>query len=200
MMATLTLPDRGSIAIDGIDVARHPARARRRIGFCNSDERSFYFRLTARENLAFFGTMAGVHGRLLSTRIETVLRNVALDDAIDRRFGEFSSGMRQRLTVARALLGDPQILFFDEPTRAVDPIHADELRRLIRDEFVGRCGKTVVLATNILEEAWSICDRIAVVADGSIVAIGTPSELDRNPLQTARLPIDIFREITAHVN
>ncbi|HEY1429109.1 MAG TPA: ABC transporter ATP-binding protein [Candidatus Tumulicola sp.] len=178
MMATLTLPDTGSIEIEGIDIRRHPAKARELIGYCTSDDRSFYFRLTARENLSFFGALAGLHGKRLQQRIEETLAQVGLTDAIDRRFGGFSTGMRQRLIVARALLADPPILFFDEPTRAIDPIHSDELRRTIRDDLVGRDGKTVVLATNILEEAWAICDRVAIVNHGTIVAIGPPSELD----------------------
>jgi ABC-2 type transport system ATP-binding protein len=194
MMATLTLPDRGTIEIDGIDIAADPIRARSRLGFCNSDDRSFYFRLTAGENLRFFGALAGLHGRRLQARIDETLEQVALSDARDRRFGEFSSGMRQRLVVARALLSDPAIVFFDEPTRAVDPIHADELRRLIRDELVERRGKTVVLATNILEEAWSLCDRVAVVNDGTIAAIGPPSQLDRRPLAARRYRIELEGE------
>jgi ABC-2 type transport system ATP-binding protein len=178
MMGTLTLPDGGSIEIEGIDIARHPAAARERIGFCTSDDRSFYFRLSARENLSFFGSLAGLRGKLLQQRIAETLEQVGLSEAIDRRFGTFSTGMRQRMTVARALLGNPPILYFDEPTRAIDPIHSDELRRMIRDDLVRRDGKTVVLATNILEEAWSICDRVAIVNHGTIVAIGPPSQLD----------------------
>jgi ABC-2 type transport system ATP-binding protein len=194
MMSTLTLADRGTIEIDGIDVKKQPTLVRRRIGICNSDERSFYFRLTARENLAFFGTLAGLRGRHLRDRIEVVLSQVSLEESIDRRFGEFSSGMRQRLTVARALLGDPEILFFDEPTRAIDPIHADELRRLIRERFVDLGGKTVILATNILEEAWSICDRIAVVSGGTIAAVGAPADLERKPARAPRYRIEFDGE------
>jgi ABC-2 type transport system ATP-binding protein len=178
MMATLTLPDKGSIEIEGIDIKRHPAKARELIGYCTSDDRSFYFRLTARENLQFFGALAGLHGKHLQQRIEATMEQVGLTEAIDRRFGGFSTGMRQRLIVARALLAEPPILFFDEPTRAIDPIHSDELRRMIRDDLVKRDGKTVILATNILEEAWAICDRVAIVNHGTIVAIGPPSELD----------------------
>ena len=129
MMATLVLPDRGSVIIDGIDAVAKPMLARSRIGFCSSEDRSFYFRLSARQNLRFFGALAGLRGRHLNARIEQTLAEVGMLDAIDRRFGEFSSGMRQRLVVARALLSDPPILLFDEPTRAVDPIGADELHR-----------------------------------------------------------------------
>lgn len=194
MMATLVLPDRGSVSIDGIDAVARPMLARSRIGFCSSEDRSFYFRLTARQNLRFFGALAGLRGRRLSERVEETLGEVRLLDAMDRRFGEFSSGMRQRLVVARALLSDPPILLFDEPTRAVDPIHADELHRLMRDELVGRRGKTVVLATNLLQEAWALCDRVAVVSNGGIAVVGPPEQLNAHQ----RSPIEFFKEVTGY--
>jgi len=201
MMATLTLPDAGSIEIEGIDIKKDPLLARTRIGYCGSEDRSFYFRLTARENLRFFGALAGLRGRRLQLRIGEALDEVALGEAIDRRFGEFSSGMRQRMTVARALLSDPDIIFFDEPTRAVDPIHADELRRMIRKDLVEDRGKTVVLATNVLEEAWSICDRVAVVSNGTIACVAPPCELGAshaNGSATPPTPIELFKAITTY--
>ena len=178
LLATLTVPDRGRMTIDGIDVAAEPLEAKRRIALCASDERSFYFRLTARQNLEFFGALAGLSGKNLRKRIDECIERVDLTSHLDRRVGGYSSGMRVRLTVARALLGDPSVLFFDEPTRAVDPVHAEDLRLLIRRELVENAGKTVILATNLLEEAWEVCDRVAVVNHGRIVAIGPPRELD----------------------
>jgi ABC-2 type transport system ATP-binding protein len=107
--------------------------------------------------------------------------------------------MRQRMTVARALLGDPDVVFFDEPTRAVDPLHADEIRRMIRNDLVESRGKTVVIATNVLEEAWSICDRVAVVSNGTIVAIAPPNELASGQrfASVDSTPIELFKAITA---
>ena len=122
MLATLSIPDSGCITLDGIDVVRHPLEARRRIGLCTAEERSFYFRLTGRANLHFFGSLVGLRGRVLRERIEEVAELVDLGEALDRAFHGYSSGMRQRLTVARALLADPDVLFLDEPTRAVDPV------------------------------------------------------------------------------
>ncbi len=177
LLATLTTPDGGSMTIDGVDVSRDPFEAKRRIGLCTSEERSFYFRLTARENLEFFGALVGLHGANLRRRIDEVIDLVDLRSSLDGRFGGFSSGMRQRMTVARALLGDPDVLFLDEPTRAVDPVHAEDLRVLIRRDLIERAGKTVVLATNLLDEAWQICDRVAVVSHGRITALGRPQEL-----------------------
>jgi ABC-2 type transport system ATP-binding protein len=178
LLATLTVPDRGTMTIDGIDVAAEPLEAKRRIALCTSDERSFYFRLSARQNLEFFGALMGLSGAPLRRRIDECTDLVDLRAHLDRRFGGFSSGMRVRLTVARALLADPSIMFFDEPTRAVDPVHAEDLRALIRHSLVERAGKTVILATNLLEEAWEMCDRVAVINHGRIVALGPPRELD----------------------
>jgi ABC-2 type transport system ATP-binding protein len=179
MMATLCIADRGEIQISGIDAMKRPMAVKQRIGLCTSEERSFYYRLTARKNLRFFGAMAGLIGDALEGRIEEVVGLVDLTDSLDRRFDGFSSGMRQRLALARALLGDPSIIFFDEPTRAVDPLHAREIRALIRDELVTRQGKTGILATNSLEEAWAICDTVAILHEGRIVTTGAPRDLDR---------------------
>jgi ABC-2 type transport system ATP-binding protein len=178
LLATLTVPDRGRMTLDGIDVEREPIKAKSRIGLCTGDERSFYFRLTARQNMEFFGALMGLSGKFLQKRIDECVALVDLREHLDTRFGGFSSGMRVRLTMARALLADPAIMFLDEPTRAVDPVHATELRALIRRDLVERAGKTVILATNLLDEAWELCDRVAIVNHGRIVAMGPPRELD----------------------
>jgi ABC-2 type transport system ATP-binding protein len=191
MLATLSIPDSGTIRIDGINAVRSPMAAKRRIGLCTSEERSFYFRLTARQNLEFFGTLMGVRGKALRKRIKEVIEMVDLGAAIDRPFSGFSSGMRQRLTVARALISDPPLLFFDEPTRAVDPVHAEDLRRLMRDDLVGKMGKTLVLATNLLDEAWALCDTIAVLKQGMVVACGPPNSLDTGFTRMLRYQIVI---------
>jgi|ERR1700694_1040036 len=178
ILATLSIPDRGTISVAGLDAQKDPMAVKRRIGLCVSEERSFYFRLTARQNLRFFGALVGLQGELLEQRVQDVLALVDLSELRDRRFDTFSSGMRQRLSVARALLGDPDIIFFDEPTRAVDPVHAQQIRYLIRDVLVTQCGKTAVVATNSLEEAWSICDTVAILRDGRIIAQDAPKVLD----------------------
>ena len=196
MLATLCIPDKGRILISGINASVRPMAVKRKIGLCTGEERSFYFRLTARENLRFFGALAGLYGADLEKRVNEVAELVDLVHALDRRFDSFSSGMRQRLSFARALLGDPEILFFDEPTRAVDPLHANELRALIRDELVARRGKTAILATNSLEEAWAICDTVAIVKEGRIVARGSPQALDleRTRFIRYRLVLDVLSD------
>jgi ABC-2 type transport system ATP-binding protein len=180
LLATLSIPDGGAIRINGIDAATHPLEVRALIGLCPSEERSFYFRLTARQNLEFFGALVGLRGADLRRRIRETADGVNLGDSLDMRYDAFSSGQRQRLALARALLADPKILLLDEPTRAVDPVQALAIRRLVKDELVRRQGKTVVLATNLLEEAWQLADRIAVIHDGAIGAIGPPHLLSES--------------------
>lgn len=176
MLAGLTTADRGSVRVAGIDARTQGRALRARIGLCTAEERSFYFRLTARENLRFFGDLCGLHGSALDNRIETIARHVDLLGKLDNTFETFSSGMRQRLAIARALLPDPPVLLLDEPTRAVDPVHARDIRALVRSLVVEQ-GKTAVLCTNLLDEAWELCDRIAVINAGRITAIDVPAEL-----------------------
>jgi ABC-2 type transport system ATP-binding protein len=193
IVAGLVVPDRGAVRVGGVE-APSGAALRRVVGLCCTDDRSFYYRLTARHNLEYFGALAGLDGKLLRERIAAVARAVDLGDDLDRRFDAFSSGMKQRLGIARALLGDPEILIFDEPTRAVDPAHAGAIRAFIRDELVGRRGKTVILATNLLEEAWELCERIAVLRGGRIATIAPPSELGARTGAPLRYAITIDRD------
>jgi ABC-2 type transport system ATP-binding protein len=193
MLAGLVLPDRGRITVDGIDARTEPLRMRRHIGLCTGEERSFYYRLSARSNLEYFGALAGLPRRELRERIEAVARTVDLHRDLDRRFDQFSAGMRQRLSFARALIAEPDVLLLDEPTRAVDPVHAYELRRFVRDDLVTQRGKTVILATNLLDEAWELCDRIAVLRAGRIVTVASPGELGRRASPVRRYAISLDR-------
>jgi ABC-2 type transport system ATP-binding protein len=196
MLAGLVLPDTGQIVVDGIDALTHPVKMRRHIGLCTGEERSFYYRLTARNNLRYFGALAGLAHEKLDERIREVARTVDLSADLDRRYDQFSAGMRQRLAFARALLADPDVLLLDEPTRAVDPVHSDALRRFVRNDLVNAGGKTVVLATNLLEEAWELCDRIAVLRAGRIVIVASPDELGRmsNPVRRYAIGVDRLDE------
>lgn len=193
MLATLLIPDAGKIFVAGVDAVADPMEAKRHIGLCTSEERSFYYRLSARENLEFFGIMCGVSRPDVHERVERAAEAVDIAFALDRPFRTFSTGMRQRLAVARAMLADPQVLIFDEPTRAVDPVHADEIRKLLRDRLAREFGKTVLVSTNVLEEAWSTCDRVAILSGGRVVAEGSPEELSARFSQRHRYAIALDR-------
>lgn len=191
VLAGLMIPDAGTVSVNGHDLGTSSPALRGQIGLCTAEERTFYYRLSARANLEFFGDLAGIHGSALSRRIGEVCALVDLEGSLDRRFESFSSGMRQRLAIARALLGQPDVLLLDEPTRAVDPVHAAAIRAFVR-KLVAEQGKTVVLCTNQLDEAWELCDRIAVLAAGRLATVATPAELVAST-QRRRYAIDFDR-------
>jgi ABC-type multidrug transport system ATPase subunit len=189
-LAALAYWDSGTIAIDGVDSRSHPRAIRSMVGLSTVNG-NFYGRLTVRQNLRFFGTLYGFYGKRLDRRIDDVLAIVDLSGRIDDRYGTLSTGMRQRLTVARALLPDPKVLLLDEPTRAVDPVNAQALRHFIRHSLIGELGKTVILATNLLDEAWELCDRVAILRDGQITAIAAPHLLTSSTQSNGRFRISV---------
>lgn len=176
ILATLILPTAGCVTVDGHDVTREADRVKAMIGWATGDERSFYWRLSGRQNLEFFGAFQGLAPRAVRERIAQLSEQLGLE-GLDRRFGGYSAGMRHRLAIARALLRQPRILLLDEPTRSLDPLMADALRRLILDTLVAQMGCTVILATHNLQEAEELCDRIAVLHEGWLVGCGTVGEL-----------------------
>ncbi|TAM73602.1 ABC transporter ATP-binding protein [bacterium] len=178
ILSTLVVPDGGRLTVGGRDAVREPAVVRAAVGLCPAEERSFYTRLSGRENLRFFGRLQGLGGRELERRLDEAARRLEIADRLDSVVQGYSTGMRQRLNVARALLAEPRVLILDEPTKALDPVSALRLRRFVREELVGRDGRTVVVATNQLDEAWSLCDRLLVLNEGRAVAEGTPYELE----------------------
>src|SRR5918992_3358497 len=177
MLATLLEPTSGSARILGLDVVRDAREVRRRMGAVLSDGRSLYWKLTARENLEYFAALYHVPPAETRSRIERILEAVHLTDRADDYVEKFSAGMRQRLVLARALLPAPALLLLDEPTVGLDPQAARDLRERVlqlRDE-----GRTVLLTTHYMEEADQLCDRIAIVDHGRIVALDTPAGLKR---------------------
>ena len=190
ILSCLVLPDRGRALIDGVDV-RHENKVKPRLGLVHSDERSFYWRLSGRENLKFFARLYDVPGARIKSRIDELLAKVDLVEAADRAFSGYSSGMKQRLAIARALLHDPPILLMDEPTRSLDPAACLSLRAFIRDELKGRDGKTILLATHNLREAETLCDRIAILVAGSVRQTGTIAEVRRWGVDERQFRLDV---------
>jgi ABC-2 type transport system ATP-binding protein len=175
MLITLLLPTGGTARVLGHDVMTAPREVRRHVGYVFGGDRGLYERLSALDNLRYFAELYGVAPREQSQRIGALLDLVGLDGREKERVEGFSRGMRQRLHIARGLLHDPEVLFLDEPTIGIDPVGARELRATIaalRDR-----GKTILLTTHYMFEADELCDRIAVIRDGRIVAEGTPEVL-----------------------
>ena len=172
ILCTLVLPSRGNAYVNGLDIAQDPDEVRTMIGLVSSEERSFYWRLSGRQNLCFFGALYGFLPSEARRRVEDLTDVLDLSDFIDKPFKDCSSGMKQRIAIARALMTNPDILFMDEPTRTLDPASAGALRRFIRDRFAGEEGKTIFLATHIMSEAEELCDRVAIIDRGCLVACG----------------------------
>ena len=177
ILSGLILPTSGMARVGGHDTRVPGSPTKRMLGLVTSDERSFYWRLTGRENLQFFGSLYQLYGATLRDRIGYVLERLEMSGEAEKPFGDYSSGMKQRLAVARALLHDPPILLLDEPTRSLDPISAKHLRRFLIEELNVREGKTLLLATHNLQEAEQVCRRVAVLAAGRVQSVGRVEEL-----------------------
>ncbi|HUK88465.1 MAG TPA: ABC transporter ATP-binding protein [Terriglobales bacterium] len=164
LVSTMLLPDKGQVEVAGADTVREAARARRAVGFAVAAERSFYPRLTARENLAFFAALDDVLREQRRERVEWALEKAGLTEAGDTLVMKFSSGMYQRLGIARALLKRPTVLLLDEPTRSLDPAAASRFWTLVRE--TADAGATILLTTHRFDEAMAVGDAVAVLARG----------------------------------
>jgi ABC-2 type transport system ATP-binding protein len=179
ILSTLVLPDEGRAFVMGHDVVRDAARTRLTLAPVIADERSLHWRLTAEENLRLFAAFHAIPGQARAARTRELLALVGLETTGRQLVATFSSGMRQRLLVARALLARPRVLLLDEPTRSLDPMSARALRSFLRDELARRHGCTVLLATHNADEAFELCDRVAVLDRGRLVAAGSAHGLAR---------------------
>ncbi len=169
IVATAVLPDSGSARVAGVDVVADPAAARRRIGLVLGEDRSYFWRLSGRQNLAFFAALRGLGRAAAEHGIDAVLDAVELDHGADRRVDRYSTGMRSRLGIARALLGEPGALLLDEPTRSLDPASSAEVRKVL-GQLAHRRQVAVLVATHDLSEVSKLADEVVVLAGGKVVA------------------------------
>ena len=190
MLITLLIPTAGTARVLGYDVVENPREVRKRIGYVFGGERGVYERLSGYDNLRYFAELYGVPPRIQKQRIEELLELVGLAGREHERAEGYSRGMKQRLHVARGLLHDPQVLFLDEPTIGLDPVGARELRATIAS--LTAAGKTVLMTTHYMFEADSLCDRIAVLSKGEIVAEGTPGELKSRVESGSVTEVEVF--------
>jgi ABC-2 type transport system ATP-binding protein len=191
LLCTLVLPTAGEARVAGLDVVRGASAVRRLVGLVACEERSFYWRLSGRQNLEFFAALAGLKPPETRARIAEVLEIVGLSEQAERQFMSYSTGMRQRMAIARGLLNMPDLLILDEPTRSLDPLSAHELRQFVRQRLVEELGRTVVLVTHRLDEAEELCDRVAVMSRGRLVACGSAAQIKRRVAARERYLIDI---------
>ncbi len=176
MLYTLLKPDSGSMRVDGIDPETEPLKVKRALGVV-PDSRGLYDRLTARENIRYFGRLQGIERQELNRRIDKLVDVLDMDEIIDRRTEGFSQGQRVKVAIARALIHDPRTVLLDEPSNGLDVMTTRALRTFLRRlKSEGRC---VVLSTHIMQEVAALCDRIVIIAHGRIAAEGTADELLR---------------------
>ena len=174
MLATLIVPDGGTASIGGLDVVRDRYAVREHIGVL-SDARGLYPRLTARENIRYYGTLHGLPGALLEARIEALVRTLGLDALADRRTQGFSQGEKMKVAIARALVHDPATILLDEPTNGLDIMSVRALRDQLRQ--LRGAGKCLLFSSHVMQEVAALCDRIVIVGAGQVVAAGTAAEL-----------------------
>jgi len=174
VLYTLMQPDAGRVLIDGLDPSTQAGEVRRRLGVL-PDARGLYKRLTARENIAYFGQLHGLDAVVMAERIERLAAALGMQDFMDRRTEGFSQGQRTKTAIARALVHDPRNVLLDEPTNGLDVMTTRGLRQFLRGlRAEGRC---VLLSSHIMQEVAALCDRIVVIAQGRVVAQGTAEEL-----------------------
>ncbi|HEV2315104.1 MAG TPA: ABC transporter ATP-binding protein [Candidatus Acidoferrales bacterium] len=177
VLATLIVPSRGQAEIFGCDVVRDGAGARRQLGYYTSGDEGFYGRLTGRENLRLFATMNNLTRREASRRIDELAELLGMNEILDRQSRTYSTGMLQRLGLARSLLHAPAVLLLDEPTRSLDPLAAAEFRRFLKNDIVSRLGTTLLFASHTLGEVEEMASRVVLLAEGRILAFDTPRNL-----------------------
>ena len=190
ILTTLLLPTSGTARVLGLDPATEHRQLRRRIGYVFGGDKGLYERISALENLRYFADVYRVPARAKNARISELLEVVGLRGRERERVETYSRGMRQRLHIARGLLHDPEILFLDEPTIGLDPIGARELRETVAS--LQQAGKTILLTTHYMLEADELCDRVAIINGGRIVAEGTPADLKRGLSESTVIEIEAF--------
>jgi sodium transport system ATP-binding protein len=174
MLATILQPTSGTATVAGYDIREHPQEVRASIGYL-SGSTALYERMTAREMVTYFGALYGMSTQAIEARVDAIFTELDMHEFADGRCDKLSTGQKQRVSIARAIVHQPPVLFFDEPTNGLDIVTARTITRFIR-----RCsteGRTVIFSTHIMSEVEALCDRIAIVYQGKIVAIGTLAEL-----------------------
>jgi ABC-2 type transport system ATP-binding protein len=179
LIGGLLLPSEGEIVVNGHDTLHHNNAARKSVGFVMNEERSFFWRLSGIQNLQFFAALDNLSATEVKERSMQLIRFVGLEDHIDMPVGTYSSGMKQRLALARGLISEPEVLILDEPTRTLDPVACEDLINLIIDRVHKGSGKTLLIATHRLDEVTKLCDKVLTINHGHIMSFDRIVDLDR---------------------
>jgi ABC-2 type transport system ATP-binding protein len=187
IIATLVQPTNGKVSVMNFDSVKDEVKVRSLIGLATAEERSFYWRLSSEQNLLFFARLYGMKDNRARSRIIEIFEQLDLKELAKRRFSELSTGNKQRLAVARALLPSPPVLLLDEPTRSLDPLAAANMRSLI----LSLKNVSILLTSHNLSEVEELCNRVAIISRGEIRALDTPENLRRKNKQTQRVKITL---------
>ncbi len=174
LLATILRPSGGTATVGGHDIVAAPDRVRASVGFL-STATALYDRLTAYEMVQYFGRLHGLDENALRARLEEIFTLLAMNEFRDRRCGQLSTGMKQKVSIARTLVHDPAVMIFDEPTLGLDVLTARTIVGFVRD--CRARGKTVIFSTHVMSEVEKLCDAIAIIHGGRIVAEGTLAQL-----------------------
>lgn len=177
LIGGLLLPSEGEIVVNGYDTQQHNNAARKSVGFVMNEERSFFWRLTATQNLEFFAMLDNLWGASMRERSRELIRFVGLEEHADKPVSTYSSGMKQRLALARGLVSEPEVLILDEPTRTLDPVASEDMINLIIERLHKDSRKTLLIATHRLEEVAKLCDKVMVINTGRVLAFDRISDL-----------------------
>lgn len=187
IIATLVQPTSGTVTVREFDSIRDEVRVRSLIGLATAEERSFYWRLSCEKNMMFFARLYGLRDKDARRRIGDIFERIGLSELADRRFSDISTGNKQKLAVARALLPEPPILLLDEPTRSLDPLAAADMRDLISSIE----GVSVLLTSHNLSEIEELCGRVAILSKGEIKATDTPENLRKTHAQVQNVTVKV---------
>jgi ABC-2 type transport system ATP-binding protein len=179
ILASLITPDSGDIRYDGILRERWDKSIQGKIGLVTQNERAFYWRLTGRQNLLFFGSLYSLSGKALKARVDEALSESGMLDSADKPYRLYSTGMKQKLNIARALVGNPELFLLDEPASHLDPLAREDFWEFITKTLIGKRGATVFLCTHDLEEARRLADQVIILDRGLVVEKGKLSELSK---------------------
>jgi sodium transport system ATP-binding protein len=170
LIATVLKPTAGTVVVDGHDISTDSESVRRNIGVLTTDI-GLYDRFTARENLRYFGELYGLSGESLDKRINELVDVLEMKDFADRRAGKFSTGMKQKVAIARSIIHDPKVIIFDEPTAGLDVLASQTVVRFMQK--AKQLGKLVILSTHEMYDAEKLCDRVAIMHQGKLVTVDT---------------------------
>ena len=190
-LSTILIPDKGTAIINGFDILEQTQMVRASLGLVIGGERTLYWKLTAKDNLMYFASLYKIPRIEAKERVNELLGLMNLSDRADERLEDYSTGMRQKIAIARALLHNPPILLLDEPTLGLDPTFSRQIRNMIKD-LCSKEEKTVLLATHYMKEADDLCDRVAIINDGKIVAVDAPGRLKALVRETEVLEVACY--------